>query len=146
MKSVFVDHINEGGLTLLNRLVLENSGKEILVDNKIKKVPITQFINKELVLFSIEDCERSIPNLIDGFKPSQRKVMHGILKKNTKEECLCLMSFVGVCNRRRQWDRKLRVGANASRKLPNPGWHREKVVARSSKAAHPCFVVGMNRI
>jgi protein tyrosine/serine phosphatase len=35
MKSVFVDHINEGGLTLLNRLVLENSGKEIAEVMKI---------------------------------------------------------------------------------------------------------------
>ena len=32
------------------------------------------FVNKELVLFSNMDNERSIPCLMDGFKPGQRKV------------------------------------------------------------------------
>lgn len=32
------------------------------------------FINSELIQFSVADCNRSIANLIDGFKPSQRKI------------------------------------------------------------------------
>lgn len=32
------------------------------------------FINKELVLFSNMDNERSIPSLVDGLKPGSRKV------------------------------------------------------------------------
>ena len=41
-----------------------------------KKTVITyqDFINKELVLFSNMDNRRSIPCLVDGFKPGQRKV------------------------------------------------------------------------
>ena len=35
----------------------------------------TDFVNKEFVLFSNMDNERSIPCLVDGFKPGQRKVM-----------------------------------------------------------------------
>ena len=31
------------------------------------------FINKELILFSRADLLRSIPSMVDGFKPSQRK-------------------------------------------------------------------------
>ena len=31
--------------------------------------------------FSIADLERSVPNLMDGFKPSQRKVLYGCIKK-----------------------------------------------------------------
>ena len=34
----------------------------------------SDFINRELILFSQADNIRSIPNLFDGFKPSQRKV------------------------------------------------------------------------
>lgn len=37
-------------------------------------VSFSDFINKELVLFSNTDNERSIPCLVDGFKPGQRKV------------------------------------------------------------------------
>lgn len=34
----------------------------------------TDFINKELLAFSHYDTVRSIPSLVDGLKPSQRKV------------------------------------------------------------------------
>ena len=32
------------------------------------------FINKELIHFSKYDCDRSIPNLMDGLKISLRKI------------------------------------------------------------------------
>jgi hypothetical protein len=38
------------------------------------------FIHNELIHFSHEDVYRSIPNLIDGLKPSQRKVLYGCFK------------------------------------------------------------------
>ncbi|XP_013929424.1 PREDICTED: DNA topoisomerase 2-alpha [Thamnophis sirtalis] len=44
------------------------------------------FINKELVLFSNSDNERSIPSLIDGMKPGQRKVLYTCFKRNDKRE------------------------------------------------------------
>ena len=50
------------------------------------KLPIDQFIDKELILFSLADCERSLPHLIDGLKPSQRKCLWGMQKKNIKGE------------------------------------------------------------
>ena len=40
------------------------------------------FINKELILFSNMDNERSIPNLMDGFKPGQRKIIFTCIKRN----------------------------------------------------------------
>ena len=40
---------------------------------------LTDFVNKDLIHFSMEDCERSIPNLCDGFKPSQRKILYSAL-------------------------------------------------------------------
>lgn len=51
------------------------------IDYNIKSVQIDSFIDKELVQFSIYDNVRSIPNVIDGLKPSQRKILYGCLKK-----------------------------------------------------------------
>lgn len=44
--------------------------------------PLTQYFNQELIKFSIEDCRRSIPNLFDGLKVSQRKILYSVFKKN----------------------------------------------------------------
>jgi DNA topoisomerase-2 len=47
------------------------------LDNLQKEVTYTDFVRKELVHFSNEDNERSIPCIDDGFKPSQRKIFFG---------------------------------------------------------------------
>ena len=39
------------------------------VDHSVKKLSYQDFVNKELILFSIADCARSIPSLCDGLKP-----------------------------------------------------------------------------
>lgn len=44
------------------------------------------FINNELILFSRYDNIRSIPNLIDGLKPGQRKVLFACFKRNLDKE------------------------------------------------------------
>lgn len=43
-------------------------------------VPISDFINNEMIEFSLYDNHRSIPSVVDGLKPSQRKVMFVALK------------------------------------------------------------------
>lgn len=53
----------------------------------VDQLTYSNFVNKELILFSVYDNERSIPNIIDGLKPSQRKVMFGCFKRKlTKSE------------------------------------------------------------
>ncbi|KAN0030171.1 hypothetical protein ACTA71_009932 [Dictyostelium dimigraforme] len=52
----------------------------------VKKLSYSDFINKELVLFSIADCERSIPNIVDGLKTSHRKTLFSCFKRNLKKE------------------------------------------------------------
>ena len=47
---------------------------------------MTEFVNRELIHFSKYDCDRSIPNGIDGLKISQRKILFGAFKKNLKAE------------------------------------------------------------
>jgi len=68
----------------------------LVVDYKIKTIPVKDFINKELIQFSIYDNERSIPNIIDGFKVSQRKVVYGsFLKKIFKESDEMKVALLG---------------------------------------------------
>ncbi len=45
-----------------------------LYQKDTQKINYAEFVNKELVLFSNLDNERSIPSLVDGLKPGQRKV------------------------------------------------------------------------
>ena len=47
--------------------------EEYLYDKDTRTVSFKDFVNKELVLFSNLDNERSIPSLVDGLKPGQRK-------------------------------------------------------------------------
>jgi len=49
-------------------------------------ITIKQFITQELIHFSNYDNIRSIPSIIDGFKPSQRKVIYACIKKNLVTE------------------------------------------------------------
>ena len=50
------------------------------------KIDINKFINLEFKHFSNYDNIRSIPSMIDGFKPSQRKVIYACLKRNLVDE------------------------------------------------------------
>jgi DNA topoisomerase II len=56
------------------------------VDHSKKVISIQEFINNELYYFSKEDCRRSIPSMIDGFKPGQRKIIYACFKKNLNSE------------------------------------------------------------
>jgi len=52
------------------------------------------FIHRELIHFSNYDNVRSIPNIIDGLKPSQRKVLYAAFKKDLRNE-IKVAQFVG---------------------------------------------------
>lgn len=56
------------------------------VDHSKKVVPYADFINKELILFSMADNIRSIPSLMDGLKPGQRKILFACFKRKLKAE------------------------------------------------------------
>lgn len=48
----------------------------------VKTVTYSEFVDKELILFSVADCERSIPSVVDGLKPGQRKILFSSFKRN----------------------------------------------------------------
>lgn len=65
---------------------LQNFQPGTHLDPNLQIIPIGDFINKELILFSMADNVRSIPSVLDGFKPGQRKVLFGCFKRNLKNE------------------------------------------------------------
>uniref|UniRef100_A0A7N0T385 DNA topoisomerase 2 n=1 Tax=Kalanchoe fedtschenkoi TaxID=63787 RepID=A0A7N0T385_KALFE len=56
------------------------------LDQKGKLVRYTDFVNKELILFSLADLQRSIPSMVDGLKPGQRKILFCSFKRNFVKE------------------------------------------------------------
>jgi DNA topoisomerase-2 len=54
---------------------------EVVPDKFGKPNDINDFIDNEFIQFSNADNIRSIPNMIDGLKPSQRKIMYAGFKK-----------------------------------------------------------------
>jgi len=61
---------------------LENYDKNVYITSDQNRISYNDLIHKELIHFSIYDNLRSIPSLCDGLKPSQRKILFYMLKKN----------------------------------------------------------------
>lgn len=61
---------------------LSGYDKNSTIQLKQNRISYEEFINKELIHFSVYDNLRSIPSLCDGLKPSQRKILYYMLKKN----------------------------------------------------------------
>ena len=69
----------------------ERYGLKLMIRTEIKfktddfkEMSISDFINYEHIKFSIDDCGRSIPNVYDGLKESQRKILYSVFMKNLK--------------------------------------------------------------
>jgi len=64
------------------------------VDHSQKHLSYYDFVHKELVQFAKYDVSRSVPSVVDGFKPSQRKVLFCAFKKKLKHD-IKVAQFVG---------------------------------------------------
>jgi DNA topoisomerase-2 len=60
--------------------------RDAYLDTSKINVSYEEFINRELIHFSKYDCDRSIPNLMDGLKISLRKILFAGFKKNLTAE------------------------------------------------------------
>jgi DNA topoisomerase-2 len=56
------------------------------LDMTEKMISYDDFINRELILFSMADNLRSIPSVVDGLKPTQRKVLYTCFRRNMKKD------------------------------------------------------------
>jgi DNA topoisomerase-2 len=62
------------------------SRENIILSGPGEKVSYEDFVNKDLIHFSNYNLERSIPNMMDGLKTSQRKILYSAFKRNLKSE------------------------------------------------------------
>merc|ERR1719183_3490235 len=67
------------------------------VDHSKPSLTYEDFIKKELVQFSKYSVMRSVPSIMDGFKPSQRKVLYCCFKRNLRSDAKVaqLVGYVG---------------------------------------------------
>ena len=64
----------------------ENYSENAFIDLHSPSISYDDFVNKELILFSMADNIRSIPCVLDGLKPGQRKILYACFKRNLKGE------------------------------------------------------------
>ncbi len=65
---------------------LKSYDKNLIIEQTQKVIYYNEFIDKELIHFSDYDCQRSIPSMCDGLKPSLRKILYSCFKRNLKKE------------------------------------------------------------
>jgi DNA topoisomerase-2 len=65
---------------------LKEYDRDLYLDTNKPSVTYEEFIGEELIHFSKYDCDRSIPNLMDGLKTSLRKILFAAFKKNLVSE------------------------------------------------------------
>ena len=65
---------------------LATYSRDRYLDTLQPSVTYEKFINDEMIHFSKYDCDRSIPNTMDGLKISLRKILFSAFKKNLKTE------------------------------------------------------------
>ena len=63
-----------------------NYKRDTVLDYSVRNVEYSDFINKELVHFSVYNLERSIPSMCDGLKKSLRKILYCCFKRNLTKE------------------------------------------------------------
>ena len=66
------------------KIWLQSCNPNAFVDHNVKELKYKDFIHKELIHFSMADNMRSIPSMIDGLKPGQRKILFSCFKRNLR--------------------------------------------------------------
>ena len=78
---------------------LMNYDRQNIIKDTQTKISIADFINKDLIHFSNYDNHRSIPSVIDGLKPTQRKILYTGLNFLGKEE-IKVSQFSGLASQK----------------------------------------------
>jgi DNA gyrase/topoisomerase IV subunit B len=77
--------INDNDIEKINEYI-SKTDKEAAHITTNKTVNISSFIKNDMVEFSIANCKRAIPHIMDGLKQSQRKILYGIFLKKLNYE------------------------------------------------------------
>ena len=65
---------------------LEQYDRELYLDTNKQDITYQEFIQHEMIHFSKYDCDRSIPNIMDGLKTSLRKILYTAFKRRLTSE------------------------------------------------------------
>ena len=68
------------------KIWLQKYNRDNTLDYTNPTVSMKQFVDEDLIHFSNSDNIRSIPSMVDGLKPGQRKVLFGCFKRNLVNE------------------------------------------------------------
>lgn len=68
------------------KLWIEGGRLDDTVDHAVKNLTYTDFINKELMQYSVAANARAVPSVVDGLKPGQRKILFSCFKRSLKNE------------------------------------------------------------
>ena len=101
--------------------------RQDILDCTNAEITYENFINKELIHFSNYDVERSIPNMIDGLKISQRKILFACFKRNLT-------------------DKEIRVAQLASYVSEHSAYHHGETSLQGAIVAMAQDFVGSNNI
>jgi len=56
------------------------------MDFTTKQMPYADFVNKEYIIMAVQSNLRGIPHVLDGLKPSTRKILFACLKRGLRQE------------------------------------------------------------
>jgi DNA topoisomerase-2 len=79
---------------------LQQYDKNNILKYEQKQVQYYDFIHSDLIHFSNDDLSRSIPSLIDGFKPSQRKILYGASLRGLDKNEVKVAQLAGIVSDR----------------------------------------------
>ena len=79
---------------------IRSYNKDEILTYMDRKVSYTNFVNLDLKHFSIYDNIRSIPHIIDGLKPSHRKILYGAFLRNLDRDEVKVAQLAGFVSDR----------------------------------------------
>ena len=71
---------------MIEKTWLGEYNRKAYLDTNNESISFEDFVHKEMIHFSKYDCERSIPNMMDGLKISLRKILYSAFKKKITSE------------------------------------------------------------
>ncbi len=96
-KIVYFNHLGESSINAIDKVFnkkraddrkdwLSLYSRNSYLNTNNETVSYDDFIDREMIHFSKYDCDRSIPNIMDGLKISLRKILYSAFKKNLTNE------------------------------------------------------------
>jgi DNA topoisomerase-2 len=79
---------------------LMNYDKNRVLTYEQKEIPYFNFVHYDLIHFSNEDLVRSIPSVVDGLKPSQRKILYGAMLRGLDKDEVKVAQLAGFVSDR----------------------------------------------